>query len=284
MSPTPGIPICLILILICYQAAALHKTICDDMCHCHDNEVDCSAQLGDLHDLHELTANIPNDTDTLDVSSNQIEFIGDAFYHLPVLQKLNVANNKIATQYGLPSSLTGLYGQNNKLTDIFGMFNNTTNLEIVDLTNNQISSIQNGTFFNCGRLVELTLSGNPLTQLYDGAFTGLSHLLKLYLRDVHLKSLHKESLKGLPRVLWEFVIRAPYLCYIEPGLFDFTTLSFSSISSDCLRNLSGRIFSAANNSYVGSIHIEFTPLQEISQNAFDGISSFFWTRPYKVFM
>ncbi|XP_072037221.1 leucine-rich repeats and immunoglobulin-like domains protein sma-10 [Amphiura filiformis] len=205
MSPIKGMMIllCWILILTCYHAVTLNTTICDDMCHCHDNVVDCSAQLGDLHDLHELTANIPNDTDTLDVSLNQIEFIGDVLYYLPVLLKLNVANNKIATQYGLPSSLTRLYGKNNKLTDISDMFNNTTNIEIVDLMNNQISSIENGTFFNCGRLIELNLNSNPLTQLYDGAFTGLSRLRKLYLRDVHLKSLQKESLKGLPRVLWE---------------------------------------------------------------------------------
>ncbi|XP_072037220.1 leucine-rich repeats and immunoglobulin-like domains protein sma-10 [Amphiura filiformis] len=143
MSPTPGIPICLIL-LICYQAVALHKTICDDMCHCHDNEVDCSAQLGDLHDLHELTANIPNDTDTLDVAWNQIEFIGDALYHLPVLLKLNVANNKIAKQYRLPSSLIRLYSNNNTLTDISDMFNNTINIEIMYLHRVQLESLHTG--------------------------------------------------------------------------------------------------------------------------------------------
>ncbi|XP_072037225.1 uncharacterized protein [Amphiura filiformis] len=174
MSPLKGLQ-CLILILMFYPAVALNTTICE-MCHCQDNVVDCSAQLGDLH---KLPKNIPNDTDTLDVSFNQIEFIGNILYNLPVLWKLTVTNNTIATQYGLPSSLTSLYGQNNKLTDIFGMFNNTIHIEIVDLTNNNISSIENGTFFNCDRLVHLDLSYNPLVRLQDGAFTGLSHLRKL---------------------------------------------------------------------------------------------------------
>ncbi|XP_072036411.1 uncharacterized protein [Amphiura filiformis] len=155
------------------------------------------------------------------------------------------------------------------------MFNNTRNVEIVDLSANNISSIENGTFSNCGSLVKLVLSHNPIVRLQYGAFTGLSHLRNLYLRGVHLKSLHKESLQGLQRVLYQVVIIAPYLCDIEPGLFEFTTLSFFTISSDCLRNLSGRIFSPTNSPYVGSIHIQNMPnLQEISPNAFDGISYF----------
>ncbi|XP_072037219.1 uncharacterized protein [Amphiura filiformis] len=117
-----------------------------------------------------------------------------------------------------------------------------------DLTNNNISSIENGTFFNCDRLVHL------------------------YLNHVPLVSLHKESLKGLPRILDIVVIRAPDLCYIEPVLFDFTVAEYITITSDCLRNLSGRIF-GPNSSFVGSIHIEFMPkLQEISRKIFDGIS------------
>ncbi|XP_072049226.1 uncharacterized protein [Amphiura filiformis] len=176
--------------------------------------------------------------------------------------------------YRLPYSLYRLYGQYNQLTDIFGMFINTRNIELVDLSSNNISSISNGTFSSCVHLIYLDLSINPL-YIHDGAFSGLSHLRLLHLKHVHQVSFNRETLSGLPGILVDLIIQSPNISQIDPGVFDFTVTRLLSFSGGRLRYLPGGIFGPTKNKFFLTMYIDDMPLQDISPRTFDGIGYIF---------
>ena len=53
------------------------------------------------------------------------------------------------------------------------------NLEVPDLSHNEIINLPNGTFNGLSNLTNFNLRGNQITNLTDGTFDGLSYLKKL---------------------------------------------------------------------------------------------------------
>ncbi|XP_038052338.1 leucine-rich repeat extensin-like protein 5 [Patiria miniata] len=73
-----------------------------------------------------------------------------------------------------------------------------SNLESMDLRNNQISHIQQGAFSGLRRVQILDLSGNRLTSLPDGIFKGLSSLTTLHLGGNGMARMSQGAFSGLP--------------------------------------------------------------------------------------
>ena len=70
-------------------------------------------------------------------------------------------------------------------------------LQVLDLGNNQLSSIEVRSFRGLESLVHLDLSDNSIVDVADGAFNGLRRLTRLDLRDNRIARLTASTLRGL---------------------------------------------------------------------------------------
>ncbi|ODN03674.1 Leucine-rich repeat-containing G-protein coupled receptor 4, partial [Orchesella cincta] len=93
------------------------------------------------------------------------------------LQEIRLAGNRISTiiEHAFPSSLL-----------------------LLDLVNNQITSISNGSFANLAQLEKLYLNNNPLQRVEPGAFNALKNLTELHMDSSKLFTL--PVLKNLPKL------------------------------------------------------------------------------------
>ena len=73
-----------------------------------------------------------------------------------------------------------------------------SNVYAIDLSDNKISSIHQGSFYGMTNLQVLDLSGNRLTKLGGWVFKGLTSLTTLNLGNNEIISLHQGAFKGLP--------------------------------------------------------------------------------------
>uniref|UniRef100_A0A452V8G1 Slit homolog 1 protein n=1 Tax=Ursus maritimus TaxID=29073 RepID=A0A452V8G1_URSMA len=122
---------------------------------------------------------------------------------------------------GIPKNVTELYLDGNQFTLVPGQLSTFKYLQLVDLSNNKISSLSNSSFTNMSQLTTLILSYNALQCIPPLAFQGL--------RSLRLLSLHGNDISSL-----------------REGIFtDATSLSHLAIGAnplycDChLRWLSG---------------------------------------------
>lgn len=112
--------------------------------------------------LPPLLMNFPN-LHTVNVSYNALESIADHEIEIPVLQSVDVSNNRILA---LPSSktwplLTSLNAGDNQIKLIPSDFSQLRNLKTVDLSSNSVTKIDDSIGF-MDSLVQLRLSNNPM--------------------------------------------------------------------------------------------------------------------------
>ncbi|XP_061685781.1 slit homolog 1 protein-like isoform X1 [Syngnathoides biaculeatus] len=111
---------------------------------------------------------------------------------------------------GLPPNLTELYLDGNQFTRVPAQLHNFRNLQLIDLSNNKISSLSDDSFANMSQLTTLILSYNSLRCIPLLALRGL--------RSLRLLSLHGNDISEL-----------------QHGIFnDVTSLSHLAIGSNPL--------------------------------------------------
>ncbi|XP_039264889.2 uncharacterized protein LOC120340642 [Styela clava] len=121
---------------------------------------------------------------------------------------------------------------------------------LINLRNNRIKSIQEGSFFSLTSLVSLHLQYNRIRRIESRAFEGLHNLVYLYLEDNNLDTLDAESFVGLRRLSYLFLDRNR-LGILPPGIFRPLTSVFS-------------------------IYIRDNLLESISPQNFDGVERLRW--------
>uniref|UniRef100_A0A915EMZ5 EGF-like domain-containing protein n=1 Tax=Ditylenchus dipsaci TaxID=166011 RepID=A0A915EMZ5_9BILA len=113
---------------------------------------------------------------------------------------------------GIPLDTTELYLDNNMLTSLpVDQLHNLTNLIKLDLSQNQIAVIQNGTFLNNLKLTTLILSYNNLKCLEESAFWGLTNL--------RILSLHGNELSRLPESAFTDLINITHVALGSNSLY-----------------------------------------------------------------
>ncbi|XP_056617252.1 slit homolog 1a [Triplophysa dalaica] len=91
---------------------------------------------------------------------------------------------------GIPRNVTELYLDGNQFSIVPQELSNFKNLQLVDLSNNKISSLTSSSFANMSQLTTLILSYNALRCIPTLAFAGL--------RSLRLLSLHGNDISVLP--------------------------------------------------------------------------------------
>ncbi|XP_029466034.1 slit homolog 1 protein [Rhinatrema bivittatum] len=104
---------------------------------------------------------------------------------------------------GIPKNVTELYLDGNQFTMVPGQLSTFKYLQLVDLSNNKISTLSNSSFTNMSQLTTLILSYNSLRCIPSLAFEGL--------RSLRLLSLHGNDISSLPEGIFTDVISLSHL-------------------------------------------------------------------------
>ncbi|XP_076870479.1 toll-like receptor 3 [Brachyhypopomus gauderio] len=119
-------------------------------------------------------------------------------------------------------------------TQQLGLFNNTfqglvkVNLTILDLSNNQISDISEGTFKWLPLLEILSLQHNNIKHLTNGTFLGLKNLRQLNLRNALTKS-HTSPFPVIDDFSFQPLVKLEYLCMEHTVFSDLTENIFAGL-------------------------------------------------------
>ncbi|KAL1514142.1 hypothetical protein ABEB36_003449 [Hypothenemus hampei] len=118
---------------------------------------------------------LPKLVQNLTIVNNQVRTIGNLTFANLTVQHLNLSSNKI----------------NAVAPDAFNFM---TNLEYLNLDNNELSSF-NITFLGCQKLKFLTLKHNAIKQLYEGILKQLKHnVFTIVLSYNKIEHIHKSTL------------------------------------------------------------------------------------------
>lgn len=117
----------------------------------------------------------------LDLSYNQLVSIGNASYNFPWLEQLFLNHNNIS-----------------ELNDVFEKL---TNLQILDISFNQITVIEGNIFRNTKKLEKLSMKHNRIRQLEEGVFHELSSLKEIDLAENYLQSFLPNTFEDLQSLL-----------------------------------------------------------------------------------
>ena len=120
-------------------------------------------------------------------------------------------------------------------------------LEILDLSDNQLSTLKSNAFAGLSNLQNLSLYGNQLTTIESGAFAGLPNLEVLNLTNNPLGTLNSNTFTGLTRL---------------------QTLYFSTSQ---LTTLKSNAFAGLSNLEV--LYLENNRLSTLERGAFDGLTN-----------
>ncbi|XP_032890012.1 slit homolog 1 protein isoform X1 [Amblyraja radiata] len=104
---------------------------------------------------------------------------------------------------GIPRNVTELYLDGNQLSAVPSELYTFKHLQLVDMSNNQISSLTNMSFINMSQLTTLILSYNSLRCIPASAFQGL--------RSLRLLSLHGNEISALPKGIFADVASLSHL-------------------------------------------------------------------------
>ncbi|XP_051979759.1 slit homolog 1 protein-like isoform X2 [Xyrauchen texanus] len=133
---------------------------------------------------------------------------------------------------GIPHNVTELYLDGNQFVAVPSELSTLKYLQLVDLSNNKISSLSNSSFANMSQLTTLILSYNALRCIPPLAFGGLSSLRLLSLHGNDISELHQEIFRDATSLSHLAVGANPLYCdcrlhwlsdwvksgYKEPGI------------------------------------------------------------------
>lgn len=80
-------------------------------------------------------------------------------------------------------------------------FRGLGDLELLDLSQNELTEVPDGVFGMLSKLKNLDLSSNHITHISKGSFSGLVQLERLYLHSNRIQSIHKEAFESLEMLL-----------------------------------------------------------------------------------
>ncbi|XP_061185346.1 leucine-rich repeat neuronal protein 1-like [Saccostrea echinata] len=185
----------------------------------------------------------------LDISGNSIQGLDASLFHLSNLTYLNVSNNPLQnvsnqvfeyltdlqildlsntsapwnSQLSLESlsKLKKVYLERNSFKRCFDikMSINSSQLEIIDLSENNIASLENCTFRKLPNLKELYLDGNNISDLSEKSLQSLPRLHVLSLNKNNIATIQDPVFHSLPHLHTLSLSNMPHLYYLSKRAF-----------------------------------------------------------------
>ena len=211
----------LISYLFSQQTVLATKLKCNGKCKCYDTSVDCSA--AGLNEVAMYPELFKMKVKNIDFRRNNIT--GLQFFNFScnneILEEINFDSNQI------DSLNLKKIGRNllkiNKLSFLHNRLKTIekgdllflTNLQYLDLGDNQITDIAAGSFFSQEKLEKLFLDDNHITVIEPMTFYGLKNLKVLSIKHNGLTLLEYESFKDMSN-LEELYLSSNAIQYLEP--------------------------------------------------------------------
>ncbi|XP_064652954.1 G-protein coupled receptor GRL101-like [Lineus longissimus] len=151
------------------------------------------------------------------------------------------------------------------------MFAGRENITILDLTDNNIDGIEEGSFNSLWRLKSLFLSYNNITRIAKGAFIGLRNVKSLHLEGNHIESLSSQAFDGLSSLTTLDLTRQNLTSIQEmtfKGLHQLRTLNLSRNQIEVIFN--GAFFGSTRLQVIDLSH---NSIQLLKPRAFSGLTS-----------
>ena len=217
------------------------------------NELLCSDK-----GLTEKSLPVPNDAGN-NVTFFKVNLSLNHFDHIPVefvdflsgVEFIDFTSNVITE---LPDSLISL-----------------PNLRRFYLSENKISSIETGRFFNMSNLWTLLLDNNRLASLQEGAFDGLTKLNHLTLSSNQLENIAPNSFRDLGQLDY-LSLHNNHLATISTGTFNgLTSLHTLRLDKNQLKTLSGDTFLPLNS--LNRLDLDINKLENLNNEAFKGLTN-----------
>lgn len=245
-----------------------------------------SMVLRALRDLKTLSLRTHN----TDWSAMNLELHPESFRGLTELKEMDLADNNI---WSLPTevfcplfSLKQLNLTKNRLTDLsqlgFSDWGNgpsapgkacNTGLEVLDLSNNDISSIPDNGLSALRSLTTLNLQDNLLIAIADRAFVGLQSLSVLNISSNRLVALPPELFQS-PRALTQLYLQNNTLSVLAPGLLEgLDRLEVLDLSQNELTSTWINRDTFAGLVRLVVLNLGYNQLTKIDQNVFHGLYS-----------
>ena len=139
----------------------------------------------------------------------------------------------------------------------------------LDLTNNQITSIESRAFTGLDSLTRLELGSNQITSLPSGAFADLSNLTNLELSKNQITSIESGDFTGLNNLM-DLGLSENQITSIESG--DFTGLGSITrldLNSNQITRIESGDFAGLEN--VTYLNLSCNPIVSIESDAFTGL-------------
>nr|XP_027195169.1 protein artichoke-like [Dermatophagoides pteronyssinus] len=218
---------------------------------------------------------LPNLRD-LDLQMNEIEII-ESLESLASLQHLNLQGNRLTIFNGqilskFPSSLRYLQLSWNQLDSIQNeTFRGQNELEVIWLNNNHIKHITENVFNDLIHVEKLFLNHNEINLIDDDSFVSMKSLKYLNLEHNRLGHLGRNMFKGL-EMLQELRLSSSEIIGIEPNMMEYLrSLEILDISDNQIYTLRRSMFHLAKN--IHELYLRNVMADEIEVDSFEQLQS-----------
>merc|ERR1719410_2884054 len=222
--------------------------------------------------------NLLTNLQVLNLAENQVESLEPGvFRSMTNLLHVNLYKNKIGQlQPGVFENayLTKVNMSGNLLTDIDTQsFYDLEILEVVDLSDNQISTISNGAFDRIPHLKTLHLQKNKLTSYKGDIYSGISNdteLEYLDLSDNEMAYLYPESFQFHPKLKWVSFAMNRFSFFPTQFIKNLQHLEYLNLEKNQIKSLDDNDF--ANMSNLRRLKLANNEIESISETAFQNSS------------
>lgn len=217
---------------------------------------------------------------SLNLTHNKIKFVDElGFGHKcgSTLQTIDLSHNDIMS---LPADseilhlrrLTQLFLQNNKISELPGeVFSDLLSLKVVNLSDNAISYLPEGLFYNTREIREIYMQNNELETLPKRIFNRLEQLLVLDLSANKLRSDHieDETFGGLIRLI-VLDLSHNTVARITRNMFkDLFFLQILNLYNNSIGSIEANAFTPLFNLH--TLNLGQNKLQAIEDHVFNGL-------------
>ncbi|CAG7718947.1 unnamed protein product [Allacma fusca] len=206
----------------------------------------------------------------LDMSGNKLQAL-PIFGNLSLLRTLNFSKNRLREIGKMENmeTLQNLDLSSNLITNLRPeMFGNTSNLERINLRNNQLTSFKGFTGFFM-RLKEINLSKNQISYVYPNSFEEFEQLWKLDLSRNRFTFFPTEFLKNCPDLRQIDLSHNQIKSLNEMNFANFPHLRHLDFSNNLIELILHNSF--LNSSQLQYLDISGNKLESIDGNTFHGV-------------
>lgn len=203
--------------------------------------------------------------------------IGDTINFINIDKWQNISYFKVKTQRNLtfiPASIFETFPKIHVIRLSVGVkalskesFKNAGHLQMLELQKNSIDKVPAGVFSHAASLKEINLSNNQISEIEDNAFSELNDLVFIYLEKNHLTTLKRLTFAGAPN-LKSLRLLDNEIESIEDGALNLPELTAIFLGSNKIKTLSDDIFSGTPK--LQAIELRLNNIDRIGR-AFDNL-------------